>query len=56
METALAIKRTTPSAWDSIVRRYREFRLIARDPVLLIGLLATGAFMLAFIVWPLGKL
>ncbi|MGE5264661.1 MAG: ABC transporter permease [Acidobacteriota bacterium] len=53
METALAIKRTTPSAWDSTVRRYREFRLIARDPVLLIGLLATGAFMLAFIVWPL---
>ncbi|MBI5301844.1 MAG: ABC transporter permease subunit [Chloroflexi bacterium] len=40
---------------DSLVRRYREFQLIARDPVLLIGLLVTGAFMLTFIVWPLAR-
>lgn len=33
----------------------REFRLIARDPVLLVGLLAVGAFIFAFIVWPLGR-
>jgi iron(III) transport system permease protein len=41
------------SLFDSLVRRYREFKLIARDPVLLIGLLITGAFILTFIVWPL---
>ncbi len=40
---------------DPLVRRYREFKLIARDPVLLIGLLITGAFILAFIVWPLAR-
>jgi len=34
-------------------RRIREIRLIAQDPVLLIGLLASGGFILAFIVWPL---
>lgn len=33
----------------------REFRLIARDPVLLVGLLAVGAFIFAFIVWPLAR-
>ncbi len=41
------------SPFDSLVRRYREFKLIARDPVLLIGLLITGGFMLAFIIFPL---
>ncbi len=40
---------------DSLLRRYREFRLIARDPVLLGGLLVTSAFMLAFVVWPLAR-
>ena len=40
---------------DSLVRRYREFKLIARDPVLLIALLVVGIFMLAFVVWPLAR-
>lgn len=44
---------TRPAPFQSIVRRYREFRLIAQDPVLLIGLMVTGIFMLAFVVWPL---
>ncbi len=43
------------SPLDSLVRRYREFRLIARDPVLLIGLLITGAFIFAFIIFPLAR-
>jgi len=43
------------SPLNSLVRRYREFKLIARDPVLLIGLLITGAFMLAFIIYPLAR-
>ncbi len=55
MEAALPVRRTAPTVWDSVVRRYREFKLIARDPVLLVGLLIIGAFMLAFIVWPLAR-
>jgi len=49
---------TTPARFsllDSLVRRYHEFKLIARDPVLLVSLLVTGAFMLTFIVWPLAR-
>jgi iron(III) transport system permease protein len=49
------IATTRSSPLDSLVRRYREFKLIARDPVLLVGLLVIGAFILAFIVWPLAR-
>lgn len=41
------------SPFESIVRRYREFRLIAQDQVLLIGLIVAGVFILAFVIWPL---
>jgi len=41
------------SPFESLTRRYREFRLIAQDPVLSIGLIVTGVFMFAFVVWPL---
>ncbi len=34
-------------------RRYREFALIARDPVLMIGLLFCGLFLFLFVVYPL---
>lgn len=37
------------------MRRVREFRLIARDPALLVGLLAAGIFIFAFIVYPLWR-
>ncbi len=40
---------------DSLVRRYREFKLISRDPVLLIGLMVVGIFMFAFVIWPLAR-
>jgi len=36
-------------------RRYHELHLLAQDPVLLAGLLVVGAFMLTFVVWPLGR-
>lgn len=43
-----------PSALrTALQQRYHEFKLIARDPVLLIGLLGISAFMLAFIALPL---
>jgi ABC-type sulfate transport system permease component len=55
MEVSIPLKRTAPTLGDSVARRYQEFKLIARDPVLLVGLLITGAFMLAFIIWPLAR-
>ncbi|MEW5719596.1 MAG: ABC transporter permease subunit, partial [Chloroflexota bacterium] len=47
------VTRSAPLA--SLIRRYREFKLIARDPVLFVGLLITGAFLITFIVWPLAR-
>jgi iron(III) transport system permease protein len=37
----------------SFQRRYREFALIGRDPVLMIGLLFCGLFLFVFVVFPL---
>lgn len=37
----------------SLRRRYREFALIARDPVLMIALLFCGLFLFIFVVYPL---
>jgi iron(III) transport system permease protein len=37
----------------SLRRRYREFTLISRDPVLMIGLLYCGLFLFMFVIWPL---
>jgi iron(III) transport system permease protein len=45
----------TFSPLHSLARRYREFRLIAQDPVLLAGLLMTGAFICAFVIYPLAR-
>lgn len=53
MDAPLSLARPVPRAETSLVRRVREIRLIARDPVLFVGLLAAGAFILAFIVYPL---
>jgi len=42
------------SKWrDMLRRRYREFSLIARDPVLMISLLYCGLFLYIFVVYPL---
>ncbi len=46
---------TRSSPLQSLVRRYRELRLIAQDPVLLMGLIVTGVFIFAFVVWPLAR-
>ncbi|NIV39859.1 MAG: hypothetical protein GWN58_63755, partial [Anaerolineae bacterium] len=43
----------TEAGWRrSLRRRYREFALIARDPVLMIGLLYCGLFLYIFVVYP----
>jgi len=36
-----------------LAHRYREFSIIARDPVLLVGLLVSGLFVLTFIFFPI---
>lgn len=53
MDTSLPLSQSISSPRNSLVRRVREFRLLARDPVLLVGVLAAGAFILTFILLPL---
>ena len=38
---------------ETLVRRYREFTLMARDPVLFISLLFSGIFLFVFVFYPL---
>ena len=45
--------KTGRSLRGTFVRRYREFALIGRDPVLLIGLLFCSIFLFVFVVFPL---
>lgn len=53
MDTSLSLTRA-PTSWrGSLVRRIREFRLLARDPALFVGVLVAGAFILTFILLPL---
>lgn len=37
----------------ALAQRYREFGLLARDPVLMIGLIFCGLFLFIFVVYPL---
>src|SRR3972149_11746834 len=41
------------SKFTGLIRRYREFSLIARDPVLFMSLLFSGIFITVFVVVPL---
>ncbi|OIO94456.1 MAG: hypothetical protein AUK03_06715 [Anaerolineae bacterium CG2_30_64_16] len=51
---ALASEAQTGGLWRTAIRRrYREFALIARDPVLMISLLYCGLFLFIFVVYPL---
>ncbi|MGD8586629.1 MAG: iron ABC transporter permease [Chloroflexota bacterium] len=40
---------------NNLARRYREFGIIARDPVLLVGLLVAGLFILTFVFFPIAR-
>ncbi len=45
-----------PSGWYAgLTRRYHEFALIARDPVLFMSLLFCGLFLLLFVFFPLAR-
>ncbi len=52
----MAATSVPPSSWrKNLVRRYREFALIARDPVLLIGLMIAGIFIAVLVFLPISK-
>jgi len=44
---------TSPKRVTGLVRRFREFALIARDPVLFMSLLFSGIFILVFVIVPI---
>ena len=46
---------SSPGRFAGLVRRYREFALISRDPVLFMSLLFCGIFLLIFVFFPLGR-
>ncbi|KAA3656974.1 MAG: iron ABC transporter permease [Chloroflexi bacterium] len=50
----MAATSPSQSSWRTkLTRRYREYALIARDPVLLIGLLVAGIFMVILVFSPI---
>ncbi|MER2598852.1 MAG: ABC transporter permease subunit [Caldilineales bacterium] len=51
--TAPSFSPPRPGLAASLRRRMQEFRLIGQDPILAIGLLAIGAFVVTFILYPL---
>ncbi len=55
MAVTAPISRRSPATGiaRSLQRRVREFTLIGRDPVLMIGLLYCGIFLFIFIIYPL---
>ncbi len=53
--TAPDRRATSAGIFSSLQRRAREFSLISRDPVLMLGLLFCGIFLFIFIVFPLFK-
>jgi len=52
-ESAETTSASRSSLRARLAYRYREFSIIARDPVLMIGLLVSGLFVLTFIFSPI---
>jgi iron(III) transport system permease protein len=51
-----AVTSETPSSiYSGIIRRFREFSLISRDPVLFMSLLFSGIFIFVFVAFPIYK-
>jgi len=53
--TDISPGRSATGLFSGLVRRYREFALISRDPVLFMSLLFCGIFLLVFVFFPLGR-
>ena len=47
------ISEPSPQKVSGFVRRFREYALIARDPVLFMSLLFSGIFILLFVIYPI---
>lgn len=39
----------------SIERRFREFALLGRDPILTVSLILSGFFLFVFVIYPIFK-
>ncbi len=55
MLTNIPSSRAPAGRFNGLVRRYREFALISRDPVLFMSLLFCGLFLLIFVFFPLAR-
>jgi iron(III) transport system permease protein len=53
MTSSTLARKQRSSGRAALLRRYREFALIARDPVLFMGLLFCGIFLFVFVFYPL---
>ncbi|MEW5872931.1 MAG: iron ABC transporter permease [Chloroflexota bacterium] len=53
MTTATTKSPPCPASASGLKRRYREFSQMAQDPVLFMGLLFSGIFLLVFVFYPL---
>lgn len=55
LRTEISPHRPPIQKTPGIIRRYREFLLISRDPVLFMSLLFSGLFLLIFVFFPLAR-
>src|SRR5919109_4867831 len=53
MKTTLALPKSSKVQFVDARRRFREFSLIFRDPVLFMSLLFSGIFIFIFVVLPI---
>ncbi|MFH1446855.1 MAG: iron ABC transporter permease [Chloroflexota bacterium] len=53
MQTTMSSPDSPTPKTSGIIRRFREFSLIGRDPVLFMSLLLSGIFIFVFVVFPL---
>src|SRR5688572_3865981 len=53
MKTTLAIPKSPKVQFVGVTRRFREFSLIFRDPVLFMSLLFSGIFIFVFVILPI---
>ena len=53
MKTTLALPKSPKVQFVGVTRRFREFSLIFRDPVLFMSLLFSGIFIFVFVILPI---
>jgi hypothetical protein len=53
MKSTVALSKLPKAQFAGVKRRFEEFSLIFRDPVLFMGLLFSGIFIFVFVLLPL---